>query len=57
MCTVDADITHYDCYTTTCLPYAETTSLAFTQVGVYPYLVETENGKVVSKGNLIVTSP
>ena len=34
----------YDCYTTTYLPYAHTTSLAFSQVGVFHYIVETEDG-------------
>jgi len=47
----------YDCYTTTYLPYAHTTSLEFSQVGVYPYIVETEDGKMTAKGNLIVIAP
>lgn len=44
----------YDCYTTTYLPFAQTTSLEFSQVGTYPYTVQTEDGKTVAKGNLIV---
>lgn len=47
----------YDCYTTTYLPYAHTTSLAFSQVGVFHYIVETEDGKMVTTGNLIITAP
>lgn len=47
----------YDCYTTTYLPYAHTTSLEFSQVGVFPYIVETENGKISANGDLIVTAP
>jgi len=39
------------------LPYAHTTSLEFSQVGVYPYIVETEDGKMTAKGNLIVIAP
>ena len=47
----------YDCYTTTYLPYAETTSLQFTQPGDYPYVVRTEDGKRAATGRIIVRAP
>ncbi len=47
----------YDCYTTTYLPFAQTTSLRFTQPKDYPYTVRTEDGKEVARGNIFVKAP
>jgi hypothetical protein len=44
----------YDCYTTTYLPFAETTSLQFNKAGSFPYVVQTEDGKITTKGKIIV---
>jgi hypothetical protein len=43
-----------NCYVTTLMPYAETSSLEFPQAGKFEYIVQTNDGKVKAKGKIIV---
>lgn len=42
------------CYTTSFLPYGATTTLQFVELGSYDYEVTTEDGKITTKGKIIV---
>ena len=42
------------CYVTSFLPYCGTSSLQFPEVGAFEYKVETVDGKMSSKGEIIV---
>ena len=43
------------CYSTTYLPYSETTALQFVNSGAYNYTVQTEDGKMIAEGKIIVS--
>jgi len=43
------------CYVTSFLPYAGTTTLQFVEVGTYEYQVVTEDGKIKTKGKIVVS--
>ncbi len=48
-------LTHWhDCYTTTSLPFQDATSLQLTQAKNFPYTVQTEDGKMMTKGTITV---
>ena len=44
-----------NCYVTSFLPYAATTTLQFVEVGTYEYEVVTEDGKMKTKGKIVVS--
>jgi len=43
------------CYSTTYLPYSETTALQFVHSGAYHYIVQSEDGKMSAEGKIIVS--
>lgn len=42
------------CFVTTFMPYASTSSLQFTDVGTFEYDIVTEDGKMSTKGQVVV---
>lgn len=42
------------CFVTTFMPYASTSSLQFTDVGTFEYEIITEDGKMTTKGQVVV---
>lgn len=44
-----------NCYVTSFLPYMSTTTLQFAEVGTYEYEVVTDDGKMKTKGKIVVT--
>lgn len=42
------------CYVTTFLSYAGTSSLKFTDTGTFEYTIVSEDGKVLTKGKIMV---
>jgi hypothetical protein len=42
------------CYVASYIPYAATSSLQFPQAGTFKYFVQTKEGKVKAKGEIIV---
>ena len=44
-----------NCYVTSFLPYAATTTLQFVEVGTYEYEVVTADGKMKTKGKIVVS--
>ncbi len=42
------------CFVTTFLPYASTSSLQFTDVGTFEYEIVTDDGKMTTKGQVVV---
>ena len=43
-----------NCYVTSFVPYADTSSLQFPESGVFNYIVQTEGGKLRAKGKIEV---
>lgn len=42
------------CFVTTFMPYASTSSLQFTDVGTFEYDIVTEDGKLTTKGKVVI---
>lgn len=43
-----------NCYVTSYIPYAATSSLKFTEAGTFKYTVSTQDGKVTTAGKIVV---